>query len=229
MRQPFLFQLFKDFAVFPITLFMLTWQCYIFLYKITSFKMAFGGGFLAPQLNNTLIFTVDTGRFFTIEAICSQYVLSPADLHTTFIVGLKEAKDSCSPKSGSRKKKTAASLGSYSSSFISPSLWESVSFLLYRPVFTDSTFMWQNPPCLHLLHLRDQSAQVAVSIFSSIPKSRRKNRLGPVVSPILSGPVNTMEVKIPFKCLKSNTAVEGAPRNLILSVCEILREGAGMG
>ena len=104
-----------------------------------------------------------------------------------------------------------------------------MSFLLYRPVFTDSTFTWQSPPCLHLLHLRDQSAQVAVSIFSSIPKSRRKNRLGPVVSPILSGPVNTMEVKIPFKCLNSNMAVEGAPRNLILSLCEILREGAGYG
>lgn len=90
-----------------------------------------------------------------------------------------------------------------------------MSFLLYRSVFTDSTFTWQS---LHLLHLRDPSGQVAVSIFSSIPKSRRKNRLRPVVSPILSGPVNIMEVKIPFECLNSNMAVEGAPRNLILSV-----------
>ena len=89
--------------------------------------MAFGGGgvggwggaFLAPQLNNTLVFTEDTGRFFTIEATCNQYILSHADLRTTFIVSLKEAKDSCSPKSGSRKKKA---LGSYPSSLISPSL-----------------------------------------------------------------------------------------------------------
>lgn len=159
VRQLFLFhlyiELFKDFAVFPITLFMLTWQCYIFLHKITSFKMALGGGFLAPQLNNTLIFTEDIGGFFTIEASCSQCILSHADLHTTFIVSLKEAKGSCSPKSGRRKKKAVTSLGSCSSSFISP-FWESVSFLLYRPVFTDSTFRWQSPPCLRLQHLRDQ-------------------------------------------------------------------------
>lgn len=63
-----------------------------------------------------------------------------------------------------------------------------------------------------------RSAQVAISIFSSIPKSRRKNGLGPVVSPVLSGPVNTMEMKIPLKCLNSNMAAEGTPRNLIFSL-----------
>lgn len=89
-----------------------------------------------------------------------------------------------------------------------------MSFLLYRPVFTDSTFRWQSPPCLHLLHLRDQ---LRLQLASS--KSRRKNGLGPVVSPVLSGPVNTMEVKIRFKCLNSNMAAEGTPRNLILSLC----------
>lgn len=75
-------------------------------------------------------------------------------------------------------------------------------------------------PSLPVSPASKRSAQVAISIFSSIPKSRRKNGLGlgPVVSPVLSGPVNTMEMKIPLKCLNSNMAAEGTPRNLIFSL-----------